>query len=230
MKCGECRRDIQRHEINKMVAETVQEDGTVTFYGFTQPDGPWSKVTGKLRHAWHWKCWNVVRKRNERTGDTTSMAKGEAPTAYSMTGGDTSFLTERNRRVLDLAEEMKAGSDSWTVRELLRAIEKGVTERVQPGYYVSDGYDHTHALPVAPAGLHKHLQYGHGFQIGTDGDNDPSDIEYHSVEDLKLRHSEFHARQSSLAIEQSRVDDDGLESEPGAGLEWPAGGTSTVEL
>jgi len=222
MKCGECRREIRQHEITKLVAETVQKDGSVTFYGFTQPDGTWAEVTGKLKTAWHWKCWNVVRKRSERTGDTSSMAKGEAPTAYSMTGGDTSFLTERNQRVLDLAEEMHVGSDSWTVRELMRAIEKGVVDSMLPGYYVSAGYDHTHALPVAEVGLLKHLQYGHGHEV-----SDPTEW---TVAGMKQLHSELHAVMSGRAIERSRVDDDGLESEPGAGLEWPAGGTSTVEF
>lgn len=236
MKCNECRKEIKQHEVNKMVARTVQ-DGVELFFGFTQPDGTWAQRRGKLTDAYHWKCWNVVRKRSERTGEVTQMATGVAPNAYTierMDDGqstvDTSFLTERTRRRLDLAEEMGVGSDSWTVRELDRAIGKGVVEHVRRGYYISDGYPHTHSLPVAEAGLLRHLQYGHGFVIGTDGDNDPADIEHHGVADLKLRHSELHAWMSSQLIEQSRVDDDGLESEPGAGLEWPAGGTSTVEL
>lgn len=230
MKCGECRREIRQHEVTKMVLETVQEDGSLTFYGFTQPDGTWAERTGKPRFGWHWKCWNVVRKRNERTGDTSRSAEGAIPTAYSMTGGDTSFLTERNQRILDLAEEMKVGTDSWTVRELLRAIDKGVVIKEQWGLYVSDGYDHTHSLPVVAAGLYKHLQYGHGYSIGSEGDNAPEDIEHHSLEELKRVHQEHHAWMSSKTIEQSRVDDPGREPEPGADLEWPAGGTSTVEL
>lgn len=223
MKCGECRREIRSHEVNKLVAETVQPDGTVTFFGFTQPDGTWERRTGRLRVAWHWKCWNIVRKRSERTGVTTSMAKGEAPTAYTMTGGDTSFLTERNQRVLDLAEELKVGTDSWTIRELMRAIEYGVVIKEQWGHYVSDGYGHTHSLPQAPAGLAAHLRYAHGHY-------EWERMGITSIDDGKQFHSELHAVMSGKAIEQSRVDDDGLESEPGAGLEWPAGGTSTVEL
>lgn len=231
MKCFHCHGDISKAEQSKMVCEYKQPDGSLVPYGLMQPAGKIADAKGTLFRAYMWRCWNVVIKRNARGGDPVSgRGIANAPTAYNIgeliAGKDehsTAFLTAQNDQRLTIARQLGVASDSWEMRELMRAVDKGVARAHRPDYYMSDGYLHTHRRPVEKAGLVAHLKYAHGHP-------DQKNLTFLNEETLRRLHDRAHVEMAAKLIDSSRQADPGSVHDEGPELEWPGGPTSTVEL
>jgi hypothetical protein len=210
-----------------------EKDGEVTAYGFGQKAGSLDAPDkGKMVRVFHFKHYQIALKREGRGGDAvTGRGMGAIPTAYDvhlMTANaddlkalgvteeearqhSTAFLTEQVQKMKNLAADIGSGADSWDVKELYRAIEKGVASK-SVGVWISEGYDHKHTKPIENFRLHSHLNYAHGVTM------DPST----PSRELAELHGQLHAKMSQRATVADREQDPGEDVPNRTVREWPA--------
>jgi len=191
-----------------MIADYMK-DGQVKTYGFMAPDGPLSAAKGTVVHVYHFKCWQILRKREARGGDMRSgrlLGTDVVPSAYDigrlmMNRDDmeqmglseeeareqtTAQFTERANEIRKSAQDAGAAVEEVAERERRHAVEKG------------GPYEHTHYGAIDRQRLEAHLLWAHG----------------HVAEDrsygyMGVTHGQLHALMTQYAKQQERQADPG---------------------
>jgi hypothetical protein len=209
VRCARCKQAISRGvALQKAVGIYSKPDGGEVALGFDRPDGkpPWlgGEAPGPLKRCYHYKCFMIVWKAENRGGLSMSGAGvGHTPTAYEITAlsanqDELALLgltpeqaaamstEDLTRRVMDNRGDGGASSEAfWRSREKRRAEEKG------------GPYAHTHSVDLVDYQLKTHLPYAHGISPMASADS------------RNRQHAEAHARLALEATQAARAADPG---------------------
>lgn len=230
IKCFTCKREIHRGgELTKAIAEYVQSDKTMKYYGWDRPDGKLNivdpkapKPTGRLSRMWHYKCFRLSEKREARGGDAiTGRGMGNIPTAYEI-GKLTANQDELKQMGLSEEEARKTNTAEFSqrVKEQRAAAQAAGTgaedqafKEKQRAEAAGGPYPHRHATgQIERHRIRAHLEFAHGV--------DSAEFTDKAHEELLQLHNETHAREVAEAKRKEREADPGYK-EPGLGTsDW----------
>lgn len=210
MRCHSCFRQISKVLQAKMIVDYVVNGETKT-YGFMAPDGPLTAVPedATLLHVYHFKCWQILRKREARGGDMNTgrlLGTDVVPSAYDIgrlvvnrddlyemgltedqaREQTTRKFTERAAEIRKLAQEAGAAVEEIAERERRQAVEHG------------GPYEHTHYSSIDRQRLESHLLWAHGHVAET-----------RSYGYMGVTHGELHALMAQIAKQREREADPG---------------------
>lgn len=214
MKCARCQKPINRGtELTKAITvykwpTDHAQAGQQIEVGFDR-EYKTAPPNAKLVKAYHFKCYKIAEKRENRGGDAvTGRAMGSIPTAYEIgqltmneselellglsveeaKGMDTASFTKRVQEQRIRAKELGTGVQDWRFQEWERAREH-------------DGpYYHAHTMPIADFKLEVHLHAAHGVT--------PAE-QLTSLGGKRGQHNEAHAKMELEKTQASRSQDPG---------------------